>query len=138
MDLQGLVDAIVEAGQRERKNYHMSLGDLIDFLNGVKSSDVPVVLDYNTNLSVSGPHSYRGYYSDLAIEPTENVVTVRELHQQLDEILDTEMTGYKGGEFLMDSTVPVWISSYGSASGRALMSATIVGDKVVLLTKEID
>lgn len=138
MDIQGLINAMSEMAQSERKNYHMCLGDLIDFLNGVVPADVPVVLDYNTKLSVAAPHSYRGYYSDLAIEPTENVVTARVLQQELTDILDTELTGYKGGEFLMDVSVPVWISHYGSSSGCALMGASVVGDKVVLMTKEID
>lgn len=138
MDLQGLIDTIIEAGQRERKNYHMSLGELIDFLNDAVPADMPVVLDYNTSLSVTAPHSYRGYYSDLAIEPTENVVTTKEIHEQLTDVLDTELTGYKGGEFLMDSSVPVWVSEYGSVSGRALMGAIIIEGKVVLMTKEVD
>lgn len=138
MDIQALINAMSEVAQSERKNYHMSLGELIDFLNDVVPADMPVVLDYNTKLSAAAPHSYRGYYSDLAIEPTENVVTARVLQQELTDILDTELTGYKGGEFLMDSTVPVWVSGYGSASGRAVMSAAVIDSKVVLLTKEVD
>jgi hypothetical protein len=137
MDIQAMMNAMSDIAQSTRKDYHMSLGELIDFLNTKCEGDQKVVLDYDSSLGVSSPHSYRGYYSDLAIEPSEQGLKVGELLDALYEVLDTELTGYKGEEFLMDSSVPVWVSFYGSL-GRALMSAVIFDNTVILVTKEVD
>ena len=137
MDIQAMMDAMSDIAQSTRKDYHMSLGELIDFLKNNCEGDQKVVLDYDSKLGVSTPHSYRGYYSDLAIEPTEEGLKAGALLDELYAVLDTELTGYKGGEFLMDSSVPVWVSYYGNL-GRALMSAVVFEDSVILVTKEVE
>lgn len=85
------------------------------------------------------PHSFRGYYDDLALEPFEGITLVKKLLELLKKSLNKEFTGYKGGEFLMDARTPLWMSKYGSSvRARAIMNVRAVNGEVVLITKEID
>ena len=104
MDLQKLFDMMSNAARDARKGYHLTLGQLIFALNmwnEAGKGDRPVVLD--NFRSVGNPHSYRGYYADLAFEPTSEGITVAELLKDLREnILNQKLEGYKGGDFVMD------------------------------------
>jgi hypothetical protein len=111
-DIQALLDTIRTAMRDTRKDYHVSLGELIRLLDQAD----PETLIYYTN-----PHSYRGYYHDLAIEPTDLPIKVFQLNNQLKQILDKELYGYKGGEYLMSADTPVWIAHKG-CTGAALVA----------------
>tara|TARA_B100001105_G_C22242256_1_gene378776 strand:+ start:269 stop:544 length:276 start_codon:yes stop_codon:yes gene_type:complete len=63
----------------------------------------------------SNPHSYRGHYSELAVEPEEDQ-KVTDMLDCLWAVLDTTLEGYKGGEFLMDGSVDVYLSMYSTTS----------------------
>lgn len=59
------------------------------------------------------PHSYRGYYDQLAFEPAENV----RLGLMLDlaqRALGQTYEGYKGGSYTMDGETECWLANYGS------------------------
>ena len=126
MDIQSFIDTITNAARDSRKNYHVCLGELLD---GLRQAD-PEGLVYLTD-----PHSYRGYYSDLALEPTTTPIKVNQLIDQLEAVIDTELTGYKGGEFLMLADTPVWVSHYGT-TGSALVGFNPT--TLSFLTKEIN
>ena len=65
--------------------------------------------------------SYRGYYNELAlgysIEEPEKLMTVEDLIHEAINCIGKEFTGYKGGQFVMDTNTPLWISNYGKCSG---------------------
>lgn len=126
MDIQELFDMVSNASRDTRKDYHVCLGELLD---GLRQAD-PEGWVYLTS-----PHSYRGYYSDLALEPTTTPIKVWELINQLSDVIDTELTGYKGGEFLMSADTPVWVSHYGT-TGSALVGFNPT--TLSFLTKEIN
>ncbi len=63
-------------------------------------------------LGFSNPHSYRGYYDELAFEPEENV-TVGQMLEDAQSALGNTYTGYKGGDFTMNGTTDVWLAKYG-------------------------
>lgn len=112
MDMQGIVNMMSNIARDTRKDYHVCLGDLLERL---RSCDDP-----NALVPYGEPHSYRGYYADLALEPLPEPIKVWELINQLSDVINTELTGYKGGEFLMGADTPVWISHYGN-TGEALI-----------------
>lgn len=58
------------------------------------------------------PHSYRGYYEDLAFEPAGNV-TVKAMLADAERALGSVFTGYKGGDYTMDERTDCWLASYG-------------------------
>ena len=70
------------------------------------------------------PHSYRGYYDQLAFEPEENV-TVGQMLKDAQDSLGKTFEGYKGGDFTMDEYTDVWLAEYGSCGeglGPTLLS----------------
>lgn len=111
MDFQKMFDMLSNAARDTRKDYHICLGELLD---GLRQADPEALI------GLHNPHSYRGYYSDLALEPTEAPIKVWQLINQLSDVIDTELTGYKGGEFLMSADTPVWVAHYGT-TGPALV-----------------
>ncbi len=76
------------------------------------------------------PHSYRGYYSDLAFEREPGTRTVGSLLEEVKGCLNNTFTGYKGGDFFMDIHTPLWIASYGS-TGEKIVG--LVDDGSILL-----
>lgn len=133
MDIQKLMDAIGEAGRLERGNYHLTLGEAIDKLSALEG-DMPIVFD---NGSAPGEvDSYRGYYSDLAFEPTDQDRTVAQVLADLKAANGATFTGYKGGEFGMSERTPLWMAPYGCC-GPAVMGLTVIDGRCVLATKEI-
>lgn len=83
VDLQKMFDSMMKLQTETRKKYHLSLGDLVDALNKA-DKNLKVFASY-VGEDVCGIEasacSYRGYYSDLAINPTsvENACTVGKL-----------------------------------------------------------
>ena len=90
----------------------MNLGDLIKFLKGVDPNKV-------CRFGFNHPHSYRGYYEDLAFEPAENI-TVGEMLAAAESALSGEFTGYKGGHYVMHEYTDCWIANYGDGGGEGI------------------
>ena len=70
------------------------------------------------------PHSYRGYYDQLAFEPAENV-TVGEMLACAEAAMGATYEGYKGGDYKMGEWTEVNLASYGSEGdqiGRRLLA----------------
>lgn len=70
--------------------------------------------DFVFSEGFAAPHSYRGYYNELAIERSYEV-TLADIKKTLDEAIGEQFTGYKGGEYSYDSSTPVHLSYYGNA-----------------------
>ena len=64
------------------------------------------------SLGFDNPHSYRGYYSDLAFTPAKNM-TVGKMLECAKWALGSTYTGYKGGDFTMNKYTEVWLAHYG-------------------------
>jgi hypothetical protein len=93
------------------------LGDLIKQL---AAADQSLVLPHGFHK----PHSYRGYYTDLAFEPTTNV-TVAQMLKDARTALGSTYQGYKGGDFTMGEYSDCWLAEYGS-EGDGIGSLLIV------------
>ena len=96
----------------------MTLGELIAALEEADQS--LVVPD-----GFSRPHSYRGYYDQLAFEPARNV-TVAHMLSEAKSALGMTFEGYKGGDFVMRECTEVWIAEYGHSGGEQI-SARLLG-----------
>lgn len=83
----------------------MYLNDLIEFLEE-RDPGTPVPLGFDN------PHSYRGYYDELAFEPKENT-TIGDMLACAKQAVGSTYGGYKGGEFTMDEYSPVWLAKRG-------------------------
>lgn len=123
MDIQTLIDAMSAQRQMERSQSQMTLGELIARLEAMPA-DAPVNLDE--------PHSYRGYYRDLAFEPGES--TAGAVLDAARAALGATFEGYKGGDYVMGKSTPMWVASYGCC-GQKLMGIKPDG---LLVTAEDD
>lgn len=99
--------------QNKRSQTQMTLGEVIlTFKNMDKNA-----LMYG----LSDPHSYRGYYCDLAVENyTCGQKTVEDTLGMFEDCLGAKFEGYKGGDFIMTKNTPVWVAVYGCC-GQKLM-----------------
>ena len=112
--MQELINELNRGWRAERSLSQMTLGVLI--------SELEKLPQEKEIENICSPHSYRGYYSDLALEKQSGTRTVASLVEQLKtECLGQTFTGYKGGDFYMDENTPMWIAEYGS-SGQKIMS----------------
>jgi hypothetical protein len=132
MDLQKLVDAISATGRKERGRYHLTLGKAIALLEEIDST-TPMADP------IGEVESYRGYYSDLSFDVMSAAPkTAGQVLADLRAALGATFEGYKGGDFVMDSDTPLWVSAYGSASGDAVMDFTVSDGRVHVVVRNID
>ena len=119
MDMQSFVNALSESAAQTRSQYHLTLGQLIDRLKK---------MDPATEITpaLSNPHSYRGYYSDLAFEPDGSRTTAADLLILAQAALDQTFGGYKGGDFIMTDDTPLWFAFYGCC-GSAIIDLDAKG-----------
>lgn len=90
----------------------MTLGELITAL---EAADPRLVLPHG----FTHPHSYRGYYEQLAFEPAKNV-TIGEMLADAQAALGGTFWGYKGGDYEMTADTDCWIANQGSANGEQI------------------
>lgn len=122
--------------ERTVTGQNMSIGQLIAALEGIPDQNIQVSMsDGSTPGDLS---SYRGYYSDLAIDAGSKPKTVAELVAQLKAILGTVQTGYKGGDYTMHPHTPVWWSEWGECSGMAVKGVREVDGIASLITEYVD
>lgn len=132
--LQRFVDAMSDQWQKDRAKYHMTLGKLIEELNAHPASTL--VRHGDGGLGEAG--SYRGYYCDLAFEPTPTPGTVADLLAEATAALGNTFEGYKGGDFVMDANTPLWVSEWGASSGIAIMGLAAFDGDLHVITKRIE
>lgn len=84
----------------------MQLRDLIEAL---EKADQTKVVPHGFN----NPHSYRGYYEELAFVPAENV-TVASMLAAAKSAIGRTFTGWKGGDFTMGEWSNVYLAKIGN------------------------
>ncbi|MFN7340112.1 MAG: hypothetical protein ACK5VI_03410 [Opitutia bacterium] len=131
-DIQAMLNVMSEMAEETRSKYHLTLGQLINRLEKMPKNRRLLTSD---GRGIEGLGSYRGYYSDLALHPVDGPVwTAAQLHRACRGVLGAALTGYKGGEFLMEKNTPLWLASYGCL-GPAIMDLTPDG---ILVTSNLD
>lgn len=94
------------SGFRHGGQDQMTVGEILDHLRRLDPNRL-------TRWMFGNPHSYRGYYEQVAM-------SILDVRQSVgDEILGVECClglheGYKGGSFMMSPSTPVWVADYGS------------------------
>lgn len=133
-DFQKMFDSMQAMSRNTRSNYHVTLGALI-----AKLETIPRETPIKSNVSegLAEMESYRGYYSDLSINPSDQPSTVGAVLDDARKALGAEFTGYKGGEYRMGEETPLWVANY-SMCGPAVIAVEYDGSAVTLITKEID
>jgi hypothetical protein len=110
--IQALVDGMNAQSMRYRAAAQMTLGTLIEQLQAMPPD---ALID-----GIRDPHSYRGYYSDLAFERGAEKVKASDALAMCRDCMGRVFEGYKGGDFVMGALTPVWIAHYGSCGEKIL------------------
>ena len=130
--LLAMLNEIMEIRQEDRSKYHLTLGKLIKRLDNMSPRKKILTAD---GQGIGGLGSYRGHYSDLALHPVDGFDwTAGRLLYEAKYVINTELTGYKGGKFLMTKDTPLWMAVYGNL-GPAIIDLTPDG---VLVTRDLD
>lgn len=83
----------------------MTLGELIAALEQEPPDKVVAV-------GFADPHSYRGYYHDVAFEPLRNT-TAGAMLAAARAALGATFDGWKGGQYTMTRRTDVWLAVQG-------------------------
>lgn len=104
----------------------MDLGDLITTLENANTKAVVELVWLKDGEKLGSPYqldSWRGVYAHLALEYTDREVRVPELLAEACKAVGHTFHGYKGGDFTMDKSTPVWVSQYGEAHHWAIVGS---------------
>lgn len=88
---------------------------LAELITALEAADPDRVVPHG----FTNPHSYRGYYDELAFEPAANV-TVADMLDDARSALGSTYEGWKGGDFTMRGHTDCWLSEEGRASGDTI------------------
>jgi len=140
MDIQKFIDSMNESQARERGNYHLTFGQLVEAL---EKAPVDAIVDER----FKGIGSWRGSYVEIAIFTEEsglsayngkfdgdyeqydswrkeNEFCINELPRNANElgkilrsIIGKDFIGYKGGNFTIAEYKPLWLTTDDSTSG---------------------
>ena len=114
-----------------------TLGEVILLLKSQPPFNI-IKLDFTTD-NPSDLISYRGYYTDLALDYDDDVIgtNVRQLLKTFEEADGRTYEGYKGGDYTMHRKTLVWIAPYGSC-GRMLVDIQSKNNITTIITQEDD
>ena len=117
-NIQAMLDGMAQQWKKERAANQMTLGELIKVLERMpQDAEIHGLGELD---------SYRGYYEDLAFEPTDEKRLVSEILTKCRSAMGQVFTGYKGGDFVMGALTPLWHSHYGT-TGKKLMGINADG-----------
>ena len=125
---------------KERGDYQMSLGALIKALQKERTGLLVKITDKHYP---GRSHSYFGYHTDLAFEPTEDPITVAEFLKECeDSVGKSFITADHFDEFYKDYVMqigaPLWISTLGQASQKGIVDLVPIDGYIKIITKTIE
>jgi hypothetical protein len=82
----------------------------------------------------TNPHSYRGYYDELAFEPAANV-TIGSMLAAARSALGATYEGWKGGEYTMQGYTDCWLVEQGTSECDKLWPAMLT---LMLASNQLD
>ena len=97
----------------------MMLGDLIDALRKEEPNRV-------LPIGFSHPHSYRGFYDQLAFEPCRDVL-LKNVLAEAEGALNKVYQGWKGGDYRMGQHTDVWLAYEGTTQPGEPLSVLTLG-----------
>ena len=125
---------------KQHGKYQMSLGALIKAL---QKERVGLLVKITDKHYPGRSHSYFGYHTDLAFEPTEDPITVAEFLKECeDSVGKSFITADHFDEFYKDYVMqigaPLWISTLGQASQKGIVDLVPTDGYIKLVTENIE
>jgi len=88
---------------------------LLQLIEWLEQQDLQLTVPHGFH----NPHSYRGYYEDLAFEPIEET-TFGNMLEAAQSAYGSTYIGWKGGEFTMNECTTCWIAYQGHSEGDCI------------------
>jgi hypothetical protein len=139
MSLQDDVNALIaaERGKTFAAGPQWSLGQLIDALApllAAKSVATEVVFDF-CGACPDDIGSWRGSYAELAISFNfGSFMPLGKFVSMLKGADGATFDGYKGGEFRMSRSTPVWVANWGNSGNTGVVGVRDAGWQIVIET----
>jgi len=110
MSVQKIINMLNQTAKRVSAEEY-SLGKLIQDIEGLNpKKEIVVAKGYG----FAGFDSWRGSYCELSLQYEIGAEgDVARLLQDAEDAVGKTMTGYKGGDFVMDKDTPIHIANYG-------------------------
>ena len=142
MNSKKIIDELKKGMPRFKQHgkYQMSLSGLIKAL---QKERVGLLVKITDKHYPGRSHSYFGYHTDLAFEPTEEPITVAEFLKECeDSVGKSFITADHFEEFYKDYVMqigaPLWISTLGQASQKGIVDLVPTDGYIKLVTKNIE
>ncbi len=140
MDLQTYLDKAV--GEMRAESFALSdqltLGKIISRCQVIAMNDreeEPTVRFDFEFLVPERLDSWRGSYDELALGFGDgDGPKLSEFIRMLQGALGKTFYGYKGGDFVMSPTTPVWVANYGNSGNTAVIEVVDNSYEVILMT----
>ena len=128
---------------KERGDYQMSLGALIKAL---QKERVGLLVKITDKHYPGRSHSYFGYHTDLAFEPTEDPITVAEFLKECEDSVGKSFITADNPnapdkyfkDYTMKINAPLWISTLGQASQKGIVDLVPTDGYIKLVTQNIE
>lgn len=151
MDLMEHIARIAQAkrDQSFADSPQLILGDLIDELEKCDLSDLSsgekkgIAFDFGSAIPTT-VDSWRGSYAELAIGYRLSGYDNDDQHfsdsyavdflEHLKSTIGKTFDGWKGGEYTMSKSTPVWVSNPGNAGSTAVVGVLDAGWQIVIIT----
>lgn len=141
-------EVAMQRAKEMKTSQQLTLGELILKLEAVEDKHKPVIFD-GGKYHPSCVNSWRGAYEELAIEYEElsRPWSTKHLLILLRNAIGSTFYGYKGGEYVMGKTTPVWVANYGYSCGfreeggidtLAVVDVSQDETNVMIVTQNID
>lgn len=91
---------------------------LNDWIETLEAQPMTLPVYFDDGEPVGSLESWRGVYAHLTLTTGRAPRTVAELLAEARAAVGSTYQGYKGGDFTMDESTPVWADPYGDANNR--------------------
>ena len=143
MDKKEIINELKKSTPKFKQHgqYQMSLGGLIKAL---QKERVGLFITIGvSNMTPGKSHSYYGYHTDLAFEPSKTPITVTEFLKVCEDSVEKSFVMadhfeefYK--DHIMQINAPLWISTVNQASKTGIVDLVLTNGYIQLITKTIE
>lgn len=147
--MQQWIDTFVQSRRidRMRGSPQLTLGQIIDRLESMPmtyesrgKTEPKFVWFAFGQTQPSDVMSWRGSYAELAISfvydrhSLTSGMPAATLLQKLRDAVGATFTGYKGGDYVMESGTPVWVANYGDSGNTGIVGVRDMDYEIVIDT----
>jgi len=147
MNMQEYLDKTIQASRYDKfsKSDQLSLGGIIQLLEPIAGRQGDVAGEHNEEALVqfdfgylfpTSIDSWRGSYNELALnyKSEGELMYVSAFLDMLKKAVGTTFTGYKGGDYVMNRSTPVWVANGGDSGNTAVIGIVDDDYRVLIMT----